>query len=79
MGLFCPVYLDLNLFQTEAVYVLSVLETAEVNLFFFFSKLARISERKCLKKKNERERQVSQEDNHWVGNSFLCLGEVKKW
>lgn len=52
MGFFCPVYLDLNLFQTEAVYVLSVLETAEVNLFFFFfSKLARISERKCLKKK----------------------------
>lgn len=36
MGLFCQVYLDLNLFQTEAVYVLSVVETAEVNLFFFF-------------------------------------------
>ena len=52
MGLFCTVYLDLNLFQTEVVYVLSVVETAEVNLFFFFfcSKLARISGRKCLKK-----------------------------
>ena len=36
MGLFCTVYLDLNLFQTEVVYVLSVVETAEVNLFFFF-------------------------------------------
>ena len=48
MGLFCQVYLDLNLFQTEAVYVLSVVETAEVNLFFFFClTLARISERKC--------------------------------
>lgn len=35
MGLSCQVYLDLNVFQTRAVYVLSVVETAEVNHFFF--------------------------------------------
>lgn len=47
MGLSCQVYLDLNVFQTKAVYVLSVVEIAEVNHFFFCSTLARISERKC--------------------------------
>lgn len=60
MGLSCQVYLDLNVFQTKAVYVLSVVEIAEVNHFFFCSTLARISERKCLKKKKKNERKASQ-------------------